>query len=363
MDTPSKPESAHETETLPELRHAPVVTGLDLITELRVIGSAAEFSLLPTQRTFTLGSSEGCDIVLLNRYVSSLHCTLTRRGQRLRVIDQHSHNGTYFGGQRAETFDIGAGDTFSVAGVMLLALNNEMRLARAVFEEVIGGDRSQPIDELLGRVTKGPHVIMMSEPGCDQSRLARAIHRTSLRSYSRVVELAEFPVERVAQRAILDGARDGMLVLTLKEDMKDPDETFLSMLISADFRVRLCVVTPSLALAVRMIGFDVVARSIHILLRPLRERAGEIAALLDRMFIERRASLRMADLRSANQSALTTHVWPQNMTELREAADRLVALVTHESINKAAAALEIPRSTLQYWAEDRMHLEFPLVGE
>jgi pSer/pThr/pTyr-binding forkhead associated (FHA) protein len=355
-------EPHRETESLPD-QPTSAAAGPDLITALRVVGREPEFPLLNDQRTFSLGSATSCDIVLDHPHISGFHCSLNRRGQRIRITDQHSRNGTVFGGRREQSFDIGPGDTFTVASSTLLALNDEMRLSRSTLIEVLGFDDPATVDGLLATAVKGQHLIFSGEPGCDQLRLARAVHHASQRSHYPVFEVVNFPTERSAQRAILDAARNGTLMLTLKESSSPPDDAFRAMLLSADFRVRLLVSAPSISVVVHSLGLDAVSRMQQVRLRPLRERVSEIASLLDRMFVERRASVRVADFRRKNQQALQAHSWPLNIMELREAADRLVALAVHESVTKAAAALEIPRTTLLYWAEEKMHLELPLRGE
>jgi pSer/pThr/pTyr-binding forkhead associated (FHA) protein len=355
-------EPQRETESLPDQPMA-AAAGPDLITALRIIGRDVEHPLLKDKMSFSVGSSAGCDVAIDNPHVSGLHCSLNRRGQRIRIIDQHSRNGTFFQGRREQSFDIGPGDLFTVASLTFLALNDEMRIARSTMMEIMGQDQAANVDGLLSIAVKGQNVLISGEPGCDQIRLARAIHRASPRGHAPFLEISDLPTDRIAQRAILDATRHGTLMLTLKTSAPTADDAFRSMLLSADFHIRLMVSAPSIAVAVGWLGLDAVSRMSQVLLRPLRERAGEVPSLLDRMFIERRASFRIADFRAHNQQALCEHNWPMNFTELREAADRLIALATHESVTKAAAALEIPRTTLLYWAEEKLRLELPLRGQ
>jgi FHA domain len=355
-------DSHHETETLPELQRAARATSGDHITALRIVGREIEYPVLAGKATFSLGSSTSCDVCVDSKHVSGLHCSLNRKGQRLRVIDQDSHNGTHFSGRREQSFDIGPGDTFTVASTQLLALNEEMRMARPTLVEILGADRGAAVDELLSSSVRGHNLLLFGEDGCEQVRLARAIHRASPRGHWPMLELSAFPQERAAQRAILDGAQNGAILLSLQGRATPPDDAFRSMLLSSDFRIRLYLAVPSRQVASEMIGFDSAARMIPVLLRPLRERTGEIPWLLDRIFNERQAKLRTADLRPVNQRALQSHGWPHNFDELRDVAHKLIALSTHEALTKAAEALEMPRTTLLYWVEERMHLELPLLG-
>lgn len=356
-------DSSHETETLPEMQRAAKAASADLITALRIVGREVEYPLLAGTSLFSLGSLPSCDLHVESKHVSGYHCSLQRKGHRLRITDQQSHNGTYFGGRREPIFDIGPGDMFTVASTTLVALNEEMRLARPTLLEILGGDRRALVDELLFSAVRGPHLIFVGEEGCEQTRLARALHQASTRRHWPLLELSELPSERAAQRAILDGAQNGAILLSLKERSAATDDAFRSMLLSSDFRVRLYVAAPSLAAAITVLGFDAITRMVQVPLRPLRERSGDLPWLLDRIFHERQAKLRTADLRSLNQQALQDHGWPGNFHELREAAHRLISLSTHDTVTKAAEALEMPRTTLLYWVEEKMHLELPLVGE
>ena len=354
-------DSHHETETLPEMQRAAMAASADLITALRIVGREIEYPLLAGQATFSLGSSTSCDVCLDSKHVSGLHCSLKRKGQRLRVLDQDSHNGTYFGSRREQSFDIGPGDMFTAASTTLVALNEEMRLARPTMIEILGGDRRAAVDELLFSSARGHNLILLGEEGCEQGRLARAIHQASPRRDWPLLELSEFPGERAAQRAILDGAQHGAILLSLQAGTTPPDDAFRTMLLSSDFRIRLYLAVPSLVVAAAVFGLDAISRMSQVPLLPLRERTGDLLWLLDRIFHEQRVQLRTADLRLVNQRALRNHGWPQNVNELREAAHRLIALVTHETVTKAAEALELPRSTLQYWVEEKMHLDLPLL--
>ena len=352
----------HETETLPEMQRAVRATSGDPITALRIVGKEIEYPVLAGKTTFSLGSSTSCDVCIDNKHISGLHCSLNRKGQRLRVIDQDSHNGTDFNGRREQSFDIGPGDTFTVASTPLLALNEEMRLARPTMVEILGADRGAAVDELLSSSVRGHNLILFGEEGCEQVRLARAIHRASPRGQWPLVELTGIPQERATQRAILDSAQNGAILLSLQGHAAPPDDAFRSMLLSSDFKIRLYLAVPSREIATEMVGFEAATRMVPVMLRPLRERTGEIPWLLDRIFNERQAKLRTADLRPVNQWALRSHGWSQNFNELRDAANKLIALSMHDALTKAAEALETPRTTLLYWVEEKMHLELPLLG-
>lgn len=360
-------EPSTKTVTLPDLPPAAPRDDADMVVALREMERDCEHVLSLERVNFTVGSAEPCDVRVVDRHVSAQHCLLARRGQRLRVVDQDSHNGTYFGGRRERTFDLGPGDVFKVAGVSLMAMTAEMREAHAVLSEVVDSGASArtsvaTVDWILAEVLKGGHVLMLGEPACDQERLARAIHAASYRRHAPFQQSSVFPAERLEQRKMLDKARNTSLFFVVRHDSTPPDEAFRSMLLSADFCVRLLVSAPSLAVAVNCFGLEATSRMRQILICPVRERMGQVPLLLDRFLEEQGSSLRIADLTKANQRALLSHKWPENLEELHDAAARMAALAKHGSMRKAALALDMARTTLQSWL-DRIMLELPLDGK
>lgn len=355
---PDDPE-APRTATLPEVARGPWFQGPDLVTALREYDGKAEHALSRERNTFSIGSDPGCDIAIPGPYLSALHCVVERRGNRLRVHDQHSRNGTFFAGRREPTFDIGAGETFTAAATTFLAMNDEMRQHRPIFVDIVGTGATPSPDDLLACAVRGTNVLITGEPGCDQDRLARGLHAVSLRRSAPIVEVSELPATRAAQRELIDRAARSTLVIAL--DARGPriDPTFCSMLLSSSFHVRLIAIAEAAAVATEALGIDATGPMQHVWLRPLASRDGEILYLLDRMFAERGAALRVAELTPANQAALQSYAWPENLAGLRLAADRLEALVREKTLRKAADALAMSKSTLHHWL-DRLRLSLPL---
>ncbi len=340
------------TLTVPLEKRAALLEGTDPVTALREHGAGIEHALRVEQERFFLGSAPSSDVVVSSPYVSSLHCVLERRGMRLRVHDQTTRNGTMFRGVKDTGFDIGPGDTFVAATTTLLALSEDMRVARAVFGDVLGHDDHARVDDALIAGIRGALLLVTGEPGCGQAELARAIHRASLRREHALVELDE---EHAMER--LEQAQRGTLVVPVRGDRLDRD--VIAAMLAPERNLRLVVLAPTLDVAVKSLGLDTCARLEKLAIRPLRERSGDIPALLDGFLAEQGATLRTADLTAPNQAALRAHAWPENLDELREAAARIAALVAHGSIRKAAPAIGVARSTFQYWAE-RLGLELPL---
>ena len=348
------------TITLPDGERPAALDGPDLITAIREYGRPVEHPLLVKQPTFTIGSSPSCDVSIASDYLSSLHCVLERRGQRMRVHDQTSRNGTFFRGRRETTFDIVPGDMFLLATTALLVLNDHMRLARPIVSQVIGYDLHPIIDDVLvAFVDPGP-LLMVGPRGAGQSLLIRALHETSLRRGSALVEIPGVPAPRDEQKQVLESARRGTLAVTV--DGSPLDEVFRDLVLAPDSHARLVVVTPSLETAMQSLGIEAVTRMRKVEIRPLRARRTELAMLIDHLFVENRMSLRITDLTSANQKGLHHYSWPQNLDELRETVTWIAAIVREGSIRKAAQVLRVPRSTMQYWM-DQIKLTLPLARE
>jgi hypothetical protein len=56
---------------------------------------------------------------------------------------------------------------------------------------------------------------------------------------------------------------------------------------------------------------------------------------------------------------MRTYPWPENFDELREAVALIVQIAREGSVRKAAPALHMARTSLQYWME-RLGLRMPL---
>lgn len=345
------------TETLPQSKRNGL-EGPDPITALRIRGADVEYVMLAGQPRFALGSLASCEIFIDRRYISSLHAMLERRENRIRVFDV-SKNGIVFRGRFEKQFDIGPGDSFSIGDTTCYVLNDEMRLARPVLTEVLGAQRFEAIDDLTMAAMHGDHVLLLGEPGNDQERLARAIHSASLRRRHHFVRA--FPDEDGRlDRQLISYAERGTLWLDLEPARINIDPDFIEQLLLPDANVRVVISARTLDITRKCVGIDLVGRAHQVAIPPLRERAGEIAALLERSFIERRSSLRLADFTERNQAALLAYKWPSNLEELRNTADRLVQLAPFTKERAAAIALKIPRTTLQRWL-DSLGLELPLL--
>lgn len=357
-----------KTRTLPESQRGAFLEGPDVVTMLQIFTSATEFALPASVKRFVLGSAADCDVCVSEPSVSKLHCVLERRGTALRVTDQSSYNGTYFDGRRETTFDLRPGNTFTVAGVRLLALNEEMRAAYPRLNDIVGAEDERAVrpgnvspHEVILAAVHGSHVVITSEPGCDQEQLARIMHSISLRRGRELVELQEVPTDRAKQRAILDRASRSTIVISIDANTPVMDGTFASSLFSPTYQIRVFAIAPTTSVAAAVLGTENLATMRVIPVRPLSMRPTAIPHLLDRLLIERGSSLRASEMTGASQAGIQAYAWPHNLIDLRAAADRLAMIYGTPSGRQAAARLGIHHSSLQYWL-DQLGLTWPLVA-
>jgi FHA domain-containing protein len=373
------------TLTAPEGQQAGIHNGPSVVTWLRRYDTRTEYRLPPDQAQITIGSAD-CDIVIQSPFVSQLHCRLDRRGAQLEVTDEGSKNGTAFDGELAPSFYLKPGQTFTVGELpyQFLALNDEMRALYPALTDILGdeavpgtrppgtgmgGDDAEHViraerpspSSLIIAAVRGAHLLITGEPGCDQDDLARMIHAMSRFRLRPIIELGAIPEERARQSDLIKReATRSTLVLTLASS-RAIDPIFVSMLFSPSFQVRVIVLARTVDMARKALDRQHVQAMHHIALRPLALRSEAIPRLLDRMLEARDSPLRVSALTEDNQGALRAHGWPENLSSLRHAADRLASIAHHDSIPKAAAALGIKRNTLYHWYTEIVGLSYPLL--
>lgn len=354
------------TRPLDEAQRAAWFDGPDLVTAVRVYDGDAEYEV-PRTATITLGASRRCTVHLPGRGLSALHCLFERKGSQLRVYDQHSSNGMYFGGRRVAAIELFPGDTFTPAPVTLLAMNDEMRAQRPIIADIVGEGATTSPDELMVDAVKRPRGFLLTgESGCDTDRLAQAIHAVSLRRRQPLIELTEVPDDRAVQREVLRRAARSSLVLDLARIGSPLDVAFCSMLFSRDHHIRVIVLAPAASVARRLLPSRYLEHLHHLWVRPLAIRRAEVPGLLDRMLVERSSLRRLADLTPRNRAALLASEWRDNFVGLRVAADRLAMIARvpdWDSLDwrERAAATAVPKSTLHDWFTT-LGLTSPLCG-
>ena len=370
--TSTESERSDETQAVPDVERGGVHEGPDRVTWLQLYGTDTLHALRPLRRGikhYTLGSASDQDIVIRSPYVSPQHCRLVRTPLGLRVVDQGSKNGTYFEGRRKRSFYLEPGQAFTVGAraYRVLALDAEMHAHHPALTAILGsedehtGQRETPSPrDLIVAAVAGSHMLITSEPHCDQDRLARIVHAISLFRERPLVALGHVPGEQARQGApALHQA--ATVLLNLADNRARLDPAFTSQLFSPRCQTRVIALARSVGVANAALGKHHVKEMEQVWLAPLRDRSAAIHRLLDGMFQERSSSLRVSAMTPQNQDALRRYRWAGNFASLREAADRLAAVAREPSLRRAALALGVPPATFHNWYANIMGLELPLL--
>lgn len=206
-------------------------------------------------------------------------------------------------------------------------------------------------------------MLIVSEPHCDQDRLARMVHGISRCRERPIVERAsaDIPADRKAQTELIKRqAARSTFVLDLGTHDEPLDATFVAMLFKPRYQVRVVVLARSFDVADQALGRQHGGKLQEIWLRPIASRPEAIDRLFDRMLEERNSPLRMSYLTPENEDAVRNYSWPQNFASLRQAAAWLTAIYRLGSINRAAHTLELWPSTLYNWYSHVLKLSDPL---
>ena len=367
-------ERSDETQEVPDAERGGVHDGPDRVTWLQLYGTDTLHALSrlprPIRHHYTLGSASDQNIVIPSPYVSAHHCRLVRTPLGLRVVDRWSRNGTYFEGRRKRSFYLEPGKVFTVGARAhrVLALNDLIRAHYPALNAILGYEdehagQSETLSprDLIVAAMAGTHVLITSEPRCDQDRLARIVHAISLLREHPLVAFDYAPGEQAMQR---DSAlhQATTVLLNLDDNRARLDPAFTSRLFSPRYQTRVIALARSARVANAALGERYMKQMTHVRLVPLSSRPGAIHRLLDGMFQERGSALRVAAMTPNNQDTLRRHRWARNFASLREAADRLVAIAREPSLRKAVHALGVPTATFHDWYGNSVGLELPLAG-
>jgi len=322
---------------------------------LRVVGTSAQLELSPVQGSFSLGGAArpAVDLSVDGPGVSRLHALLVRKGSKLRVLDQQSTNGTFFRGHFDPDFEIAAGDAFRVSwDVKLLAIDENLKALRARLLWMLGFHAHTEVDAALEAVARNEALLIVGPDGADHEKLADNIHKRSP-YYTRGLTIAT----RHSEPTAIAAAR-GSIYLDLTYDERKDREALTPLgpelvvaLFARDHRPLIAVATePHASAALGRRARTVAAIEVP----PLARRAADILKLLDALIVQRTTLLRnasapalpLAALGRANLDALQAYAWPANFPELREAAERLHAVLANRfQLRAAARFLGQPSST------------------
>ncbi len=205
------PESA--TEAMASVK-VPVVRGVPRVSATQGPGAGAAFAM--QQSLATVGRHETNDLVLADPGVSGVHLELSRDGERVRVRDAGSTNGTWLGGHRivdvvlAPGAEIVVGGTtlrFDVDGGATAATLSE----RTSFGELVGVSVAmRELFATLERIApKTLSVLVQGETGTGKEEVARAIHAASPRAQEPFVVIDATSLPETLAEALLFGYEKG----------------------------------------------------------------------------------------------------------------------------------------------------------
>jgi hypothetical protein len=342
----------------------------DPVTVLRLVGHNVELPLSPKKRTFTLGAAlePEVEVTIPTEFagrVSRLHALMQRRGNRLWIVDQQSTNGIYLDDRREPSFEVGAGDSFRVADVKLLALDEHLRVLRPHVQWTIGLSAHAAIDAALELIADGRPLLLLGKPGCDQLALAKEIHRTSARRHREFVEApAEFET-RAEQTGLLARASRGTVFVDLSAVTAPLPAFFVGHLFGGEatpgaavpvpgdavaataYHVRPIVSAPSLEVAEEHLGKENARRLAVINVPPLAERRSDVPRLIDTLLIKAKSEHRVAELGPENVAGLMEYAWPQNLDDVRRQLPRLRAFLEQGTLRGTARVLNVSPQTVR----------------
>jgi DNA-binding NtrC family response regulator len=200
------------TDAMPSVRASH--SGVPRITATS--GPAAGAALAMSQSLATVGRHETNDLVLADPNVSGVHLELSRDGDRVRVRDMKSTNGTWLGAHRVVDILLAPGAEISV-GATTLRFDVDDRAARAAVSEhesfgaLVGQSIAmRELFAVLERIApKDLSVLVQGETGTGKEEVARAIHAASPRASAPFVVIDATSLPETLAEALLFGHEKG----------------------------------------------------------------------------------------------------------------------------------------------------------
>ena len=353
-------------------RPAWISKGRPRVVGLRLLGTATEFEMGSLEQA-SIGTEPARDFVLGDDCVSSFHCVLDRVGDSLVVQDRRSRNGTYVNSVRCERAEVSDGAILTLGRTHLVAFSERTRGRRTSREQLAGHDPVflRAVDDAESAALGGKNVLIIGEKGTGRTLLANVIHEMARGSALPLITVDCTLGEDVANELFGDDQHEGALdraqggTLLVKEPARLPRRILLDLM-EALARLSEREEAACVRLVAAISHVDETFDSYRPLdptivnLPPLRERMGDLRELTD-IFLDEFLGTRARKLSPTTIAAFNRHSWKGNITELREAVRRLVALGTHRSIREATEALGLPRTTFRGWM-DRLSLSSKRAG-
>jgi two-component system, NtrC family, response regulator HydG len=316
--------------------------------EIRITSGPADVDGKLAKKTLTVsarspgrllvGTSEACDLRLVDRRISRRHLALETTEEGLRVTDLGSTNGTWVAGLRVKEAFCQGGEVIAI-GDTTLAVDVGQTVVdapdvRMSFGPLVGASLAmrrlyRTCDVLAASLAP---LVIEGEVGTGKMLLAEAIHLASTRAKGPFIVVEGARAEEITTDggvAALAEAKGGVLFVSAIEAAPLDVQAALAKLATdaAGHDVRFVASTrENLDRLVERGAFrEELARALvtRIELPPLRERRGDIALLVERFCKDLGAM--SASIPARKLADLNRHDFPGNVRELRRTVANLVA--------------------------------------
>jgi len=339
---------------------------------LVIDGASLQVVPLPGAGTLTVGRSQQCDVSIDSGSVSRHHANFVI-GQDVEIEDVGSSNGTYVDGARLPNNTktrLGIGIPFLVGGVTLMIQTR----AGSRRESTPKSSQLAALEQSAARIAVGKlSVLVLGETGVGKERFAERIHEMSPRRGAPfirincaaisepILEAELFGSEATHKAGALEHAEGGTAFLNDISALPPTLQLKLLRVLEDGAVRRIGSGTPR-PIDVRFVAssskdldaeiqagkfrqdlyFRLAGASFTI--PPLRVRKDEVLPLAEQFVASAAGPLGRQFLLSDDAKAwLTTHDWPGNIRELRNACERAVLLAPGAVIEREHLSIEEPK--------------------
>jgi DNA-binding NtrC family response regulator len=338
-------------------------------TQVEVLDGPMAGTVARGADVLTVGSADGNDLVLNDRYCSRYHLEIKSTPSGFLLTDHGSTNGTYLGPARIEKGTVPPATVIRVGGTSIRVVEGAVASVELLPGDSVGGfcGRAPATRRLMAQVVRAAAaqaaVLLVGESGTGKEVLARALHDLGPRSREpfEVVDCGALVPALVAselfghERGAFTGAdrqhigafeRAGSGTVFLDEIGELPVAVQASLLGALERRrFRRVGGQKDIAVDARVISathrdlrsqvndgtfrLDLYYRLavIALTIPPLRERAEDLPLLVEHFLEEMGCSESVSDLLSpAALAALGKHRWEGNVRELRNMVEAMLAM-------------------------------------
>ncbi|CAN5639253.1 hypothetical protein BH11MYX1_BH11MYX1_19460 [soil metagenome] len=337
---------------------------------LVIDGASLQVVPLPGTGTLTVGRSQQCDITVDSGSVSRHHANFVL-GQDVEIEDIGSSNGTYVDGARLPTQQrvrLGIGIPFLVGGVTLMVQTR----AGSRRESTPKSSQLAALEQAAARIAvcKLP-ILVVGDTGVGKERFAERIHEMSPRRAAPFVRINCTAISEPILEAELLGtdhkrgafelAEGGTVFLNEISELSPTLQLKLLRVLEDNAVQRIGSGTPRpldlrfIASSSKDLDAEIAAGRFRqelyfrlagasFTIPPLQERIDEILPLAEQFVASASGPLgRHFVLAEDAKTWLTSHAWPGNIRELRNACERAVLLATGSVIERQHLTIDEPK--------------------